>query len=378
MRRFMVPIIIGVVVVGGIWLLRSLANDAPSRYERASMYNTDVDGVAAMYQWLDELGYDVRALEYVEWEFSEQQSAVLVLSPSSFFQAGEPDTILQWVRDTGGTLIVVDDQNNALYRELDLELSEDTVAVAQQTNQPLGNPAARSLNLTQPTPFFTTSRRDVAVLAGSETQPVLVAFAEGRGIVYALSSFAAISNAGLRDEANARVMQNLLGRVPEGGTILFDEIHHGRALPPKVPRRQVVFSPLVAAVVYSTLIIGLWAMLTGRRFGTIVPSRAEVSRRSSAEYVQSMAGLFQRGRQTGHMLNHYKTAFKRRIAKPYGFNPRLVDEDYVRELHRFTPIEEGRLLQLLTALSNPNPSEDGLLRLVNATDAYALELEQQR
>jgi hypothetical protein len=50
----------------------------------------------------------------------------------------------------------------------------------------------------------------------------------------------------------------------------------------------------------------------------------------------------------------------------------------VRELSRFIPIDEPRLLGLLTALSNPNPSEESLLRLVNAADTFAAELQQQR
>ncbi|HYF62569.1 MAG TPA: DUF4350 domain-containing protein [Herpetosiphonaceae bacterium] len=379
MRRFALPLIIVVLVGGCYFAFRALVNDIPTRFEPGSIYNTQPNGGAAMQRWLDDLGYRVQTMEYVEWEFDEQQDAVLILAPTSFFQAGEPETILEWVRDTGGTLILADDEDNSLYRELNIELTdfETTVSGVITAAQPLGNPAAPELSLPGATPYFSTSRRDAVVLAGSEDKPVVLALAEGRGVVYLVSSFDVLTNLGLRTEANARLAQNLLSRVPEGGTVVFDEIHHGRALPPKVPRNPVVFSPLVAAVIYSALVIGLWAWLNGRRFGTVVPLREEVARRSSAEYVQSMAGLFQRGRQTGYILSHYKTAFKRRIAKPYGFNPRLVDEDYVRELRRFTSVDENRLLGLLQALGNPNPSEEALLRLVNAADSFALEFERQ-
>lgn len=379
MRRFALPLIIVVLVGGCYFVFRALVNDIPARYEPGSVYNTEADGSAALQRWLTDLGYQVETMEYVEWEFSEEQDAVLILDPTSFFQPGEPETILEWVRDTGGTLIIAADLDNGLYRELNVELTDfdTTVSGVITTAQPLGNPAAPALSLPNPAPYFITSRRDAAVLAGAEDKPVVLAVTEGRGMVYMISSFDVLSNLGLRVENNARLAQNLLSRVPEGGTVVFDEIHHGRALPPKVPRNPVVFSPLVAAVIYSALVIGLWAWLNGRRFGTVVPLREEVARRSSAEYVQSMAGLFQRGRQTGYILSHYKTAFKRRIAKPYGFNPRLVDEDYVRELSRFTRVDEGRLLGLLQALGNPNPSEEGLLRLVNAADAFALEFESQ-
>jgi hypothetical protein len=82
---------------------------------------------------------------------------------------------------------------------------------------------------------------------------------EGRGVVYVVSSLFVITNQGIRDENNARLLQNLLSRVPQGGTILFDEIHHGRALPPKVPHKPVIFSPLVASLVYAA-----WSSACGR------------------------------------------------------------------------------------------------------------------
>jgi hypothetical protein len=377
MRRIWPFLIVGVIIAGVIWL-GSLVDDLPSISIPGSVYNTDKDGGAALERWLIALDYDVERMEYVEWEFTPEQDALLVLAPSVFFQASETDTVLEWVRDTGSTLIVVDDSENGLHRALNISVADEKIQTKVDLNQPLGNPPATALTPREFTPALATSRRDVAVLAGTEAEPIVLAVAEGRGMVYFVSSLDVITNQGLRDENNPRVLQNLLSRVPQGGTVLFDEIHHGRALPPKIPRKPVILSPLVAGIVYTALVIGLWALLTGRRFGSIVPTRLEVARRSSAEYVQSMAGLFQRGRQTGYILGHYKTAFKRRIAKPYGFNPRLADEQYVREISRFTTVDEPRLLGLLTALSNTRPSEESLLRLVNAADAFAAEFQQQR
>ncbi|MBA3468832.1 MAG: DUF4350 domain-containing protein [Herpetosiphonaceae bacterium] len=374
MRRIWPFLIVGILVAGVLWI-GSLIDDLPSLGVPGSVYNTEENGGAALERWLIALEYDVERMEYVEWEFTAEQDALLILAPSTFFQAGETDTVLEWVRDTGSTLIVVDSGENALHRDLDIVMADEPAPASISPNQPLGNPPVTTLKPRGPA--MVTTRRDVAVLAGTEDEPVVLALAEGRGMVYFVSWLDVITNQGLRDENNARLLQNLLSRVPQGGTILFDEIHHGRALPPKVPRKPVILSPLVAGIVYASLAIGLWALLSGRRFGSIVPTRMEVARRSSAEYVQSMAGLFQRGRQTGYILGHYKTAFKRRIAKPYGFNPRLADEQYVREISRFTTVDEARLLGLLTALSNSRPSEESLLRLVNAADEFAVEFEQQ-
>lgn len=379
MRRIM-PLLAAVVIGGLIFWLGSMIDNAPmaQRNIPGSVYNTSVDGAAALERWLADLDYDVRRMEYVAWNFDEQDfDALLIIEPSQFFEPGEPQVVLDWVGRTGSTLIVIDDDENAIYRELEVSIADEVVDNEAESRMPLANPPVRSIR-NPATPYLITRRPDAAVVLGTEEKPLALAINVDGGIVYLVSSAAVANNRGLRDERNARLIQNLLSQVPAEGRIAFDEIHHGRALPPARPRNPVVFSPLVAALIYSAMVIGLWAFLNGRRFGTIVPTRLELSRRSSAEYVQSMASLFQRGRQTGHILSHYKTAFKRRLAKPYGFNPRLADADYVRELGRFVAFDEARLAALLNALSNPNPSEESLLRMVNAADNFAEWFEGQR
>lgn len=370
------PFIIIAVIILAIWGLSSLVSERTTIGEPGSVYSTSEAGLAALERWLDELDFETRRFEREEWLLDEEVDALLIVAPRNAITEDEIGETLAWVRQTGGTLVLAADADNAFFRELNVTIDEEAPGGEAGSANPLARPPVARLSGGYPA--LATTRRDAAVIVQSEGKPYVLAFAEGGGLIYVSSRTDIWSNQGLRDEANARLVLNTLSRVPPRGTVLFDEIHHGRGLPPPIPRNPTVFPPLVAALVYSALVIGLWAFFAGRRFGSPVPMRMEVARRTSAEYVQSMANLFERGRQTGYILTYYKTAFKRRLARPFGFNPRIDDERFVRELSRYTSVDEQGLAQLLQAMSADRPAEATLLRLVHESDGFAARLEQQR
>ncbi|HEY1013455.1 MAG TPA: DUF4350 domain-containing protein [Herpetosiphonaceae bacterium] len=369
------PFIIIAVVILAIWGLSSLVSDGAQIGEPGSVYSTSESGLAALERWLEDIDFQTRRFEREEWWLDEETDALLIIAPRNAITDEEIQEALGWVRQTGGTLVVVDDSDNGLFRELNVTIEEDETGGEASSANPLARPPVAKIG---GGPTLSTPREDAAVIMHAAGKPYVLAFAEGAGLIYVSSRVDIWSNQGLRDPNNAKLVLNTLSRVPPRGTVLFDEIHHGRGLPPAVPRNPTVFPPLVAALVYSALVIGIWAFFAGRRFGSPVPLRMDVARRTSAEYVQSMANLFARGRQTGYILNYYKSAFKRRLARPFGFNPRIDDERFVRELSRYIGVDEQRLAQLLQAMGADRPAETTLLGLVRESDAFAARLEQQR
>ena len=101
-----------------------------------------------------------------------------------------------------------------------------------------------------------------------------------------------------------------------------------------------------------------------------MPLAEETARRSSAEYVESMADLFQRGGKRAYIGRHYHAAFKRRLARPLGVNPQLDDEEFVRAIARVRPVDEGRLRELLARLGGGRLDEAGLVRAVEEADRF--------
>jgi hypothetical protein len=101
-------------------------------------------------------------------------------------------------------------------------------------------------------------------------------------------------------------------------------------------------------------------------------------RRSSAEYVESMADLFQRGGKRDYILKHYHNAFKRTLARKDGINPQLDDAEFVRELSRSHTFDEPALLALLARLRSTKASEAELVRAVSEADVMTTEIVRSR
>jgi hypothetical protein len=351
------------------------ARQQPAPVERPTTRSSANAGALALYEWLGALGYDARRLEYRAFELAEEDAALFILSPSEPVSAEEARTVLEWV-ERGGTLIMADDTSafgasNALLEalEVDVEVYSATTTVdrAAPLQPALDQPPVGAADV-RAGRYLAPRRDDYAPLLGTSDALLVAGIRHGRGYVYLSSTARPFSNDGLRDPENAALVLNTLRRVPAGGRVQFDEIHHGYVTPPSTA--SALSGPWGWAALYAAGTVALYLALTGRRFGRPVPLREESARRSSAEYVESMADLFQRGGKRAYVLGHYRAAFKRRLAKPYGVNPRLDDDELVRALGQAGDVDEPALRALLARLGAPSPAEGELLRVVADADAY--------
>jgi hypothetical protein len=152
------------------------------------------------------------------------------------------------------------------------------------------------------------------VLAGDESGPALLTKRMGKGRVAALSDATLGSNANLPLGRNLRLILTLLLRDGRPREILFDEYHHGKA------QADSLAAYLGSSVFY-------WILLQGALgFGLIVyslrarqcgrfRSLAEPKGRSSLEYVESMANIFQSSKAAAPALVAVVDRFDRRLRK---------------------------------------------------------------
>jgi hypothetical protein len=337
-----------ILIIAGLFLALSLfvafgpgRRPAQSAPQRATTHSSESDGALALYSWAREMGYDARRLEYRPFALDEQDAALVILSPSRPIRRPEARAALDWV-EAGGTLILADDTPalfgaaNALFEELDFDTTvfSDTEALARAApaqpaldQPPLGDAPVRADRVLVP------RTDDYVALLGKPGALVVAGLKRGEGYIYLSSAAHPFTNEGLRAPENAALALNMLRRVPAGGRIQFDEYHHGYFTPPS-NTRIMLGSPWGWAAAYAALAVALFLVLSGRRFGRPVPLKEESARRSSAEYVESMADLFQRGGKRAYILRHYHSALKRRLAKPLGISPQLDDAAFVRELAR--------------------------------------------
>ena len=353
------------VVVGPRMRPRQTDPDIPTSRSSADT------GALALYNWLGQIGYDVRRLEYRPFDLDEGDAALVVLNPTTAINQAHIDTILGWV-ERGGTLILADDTaiafsaSDELLDQIDVyrDVYSGTLTIdrAFPAQPVLDQPPAGELVLNTRRVLVPLTESYVK-LAGPRDADVLIGMKRGQGYIYLSSATYPLTNAGLRDANNAALVLNILRRVPKGGRIQFDEYHLGFFTPPS-PSRVLLGSPLGWAAAYALLATGLYLLLAGRRFGRPVPVKEELARRSSAEYVESMADLLQRAGQRGYILKHYHTMLKRRLAAPAGISPLLDDAAFVRELARFRTVDEQALLTLLARLRSSKISEAELVRAV--------------
>jgi hypothetical protein len=348
-----------------------LAPDAPTTYSRAPT------GALALYEWTRAMGYDARRLEYRPFELTDDDAVLVMLNPSAAISKDHARHIRTWV-ERGGTLIFAEDTpalfglSDALLDELQMRMTVITgtqmIERAPALQPVFDQPPVRELNA-RPQRALAPQRNDYAPLFGAAGQTLIAGIRVGQGYAYISATTHPFTNSGLRDRQHAALVLNMLRRAPPGGRILFDEYHHGLVAPP-APTDGLLRTPWGWAGIYAVTVTALFLLLGGRRFGRAVPLREEVERRSSAEYVESIADLYQRGGKRAYMLRHFYASFKRRLAQPYGINPQVDDREFVYQLARLRPIDEAALLALLAQLRATPASDAELLRVVAAADAF--------
>ena len=387
--------ILGIAALFGVLIAFTLygpsAGNPSDEGERGSVHSSGATGALALQRWLDSLGYQTANLEYTGWAIPDDAAALFMITPvREPIRDEEAQEILRWVR-AGGTLIAVDERPQRLLNSNGLwETLQVTAAISEANELQVAGRAtvAQPLLVSPPVssvPVSTTGALrldDGAYVTLLQTRfgPTLIGRQEGRGYMYLSVAAHPFTNAGLREPGSAALVLNLLSRVPRGATVLFDEFHHGfttQAAAAQPSLRRIVLSQWWGwAAVYAAGVLALYLVLTGRRFGRPIPLRRDIVRRSSAEYVQSMADLLRRSGKREHIAQHYHASLKRRLARPYGFIPPADDDAFVRELIRLggaTEQQGERVRGILHGLSRTNIKDADLLRLLHELDTLADE-----
>jgi hypothetical protein len=122
---------------------------------------------------------------------------------------------------------------------------------------------------------------------------LLVDYPHGNGRIIILSDPFIVTNKGLNQANNLRLTVNVL--TSAGGLIAFDEYHQGRRTSQNELLSYFAGTPLMAMLIQLGLIVMAVFWTSGRRFARPLPV-PQVDRRSSLEFVASMAELQQRAR----------------------------------------------------------------------------------
>jgi hypothetical protein len=144
---------------------------------------------------------------------------------------------------------------------------------------------------------------------------VLLDYLHGKGRIVLLSDPFIVANDGIGLQDNLQLAINLLST--SGGLIAFDEFHQGRAATHNPFVGYFEGTPVLAICGQLVLLILLVLWTRGRRFARPVPL-PKVDRRSSLEFVASMAELQQRARAFDLAIENVYARTRRVLARYAG------------------------------------------------------------
>ena len=371
MRQRLTIILTVVVIIGLLMLVNSVSyvkqdkgqdlEVAPNR----STYHSGPTGARALYDFLNESGYKV-----VRWKETPQKlltdsgtlvkTFVVVGQIQVAFSDAQTTALTKWI-ERGGRYVVIDrhppvepnktptswtiqskplalpslDVNPADTKQMTAEVvavqSVQPTVLTQNIQSVLPSRFASRMTIEPPpkvhvqnddateddeyapSPELSTSYSHAPVVhIADDKGALLIDYSYGLGKVVILSDPYMVSNGGIRLNDNLQLALNLI--TAEDGLIAFDEYHQGKGVTQNSLAAYFSGTPvlLIAAQIGLLVLLVLWTK--GRRFGRPLPL-PQVDRRSSLEFVASMAELQQRARAFDLAIENIYTRTRRVLAR---------------------------------------------------------------
>ncbi|HJY31111.1 MAG TPA: DUF4350 domain-containing protein [Pyrinomonadaceae bacterium] len=408
MRQRITIILTFVVIIGLLVVLNSLTFVRKEKtqdletFPNRSTYHSGPTGTRALHDFLNEAGYKVmRWRESPERLFSESGKRVntfVVIGRTQIeFTGNEAEALRDWVT-RGGRLVLIDRKIDEAIapksegwslraREWDYPTFEDNPGDVQQMTK-----GVTALKPVQPTLLTNTiksvmpsrfaSRLSVIpppkeqkpehvlnddfdddedepaprvapkaitssapiIHIGNREGALLVDYTYGAGRIVVLADPYIVSNSGIRLNDNLQLAINTLSAG--GGLIAFDEYHQGKGISQNPWAGYFAGTPVLAIVAQIGLVILLIVWTNARRFGRPLPL-PQTDRRSSLEFVASMAELQERSRAFDLAIENIYTRTRRVLARYAGIDYNSSRSEIARRVADRSTIDAGKLETLM-------------------------------
>jgi uncharacterized protein DUF4350 len=397
MRQRLTIILTFVVIIGLLVLLNAVSyvqKDEGHDMEMApnrSTYHSGPTGTRALHDFLSESGYKV-----IRWRESPDKlmgdsgslvkTFVVVGETQAPFTEDEAKALHKWVAKGGRFVLINRWVSNLLvpksrgwnvvarmgsFPAFDVDpgdASQMTEAVtAVHPVQPTVltrnvlevMPSRFASRLTVEPPSVESSDSDVesdSVNLDSDISPtpivhiadgsgaLLLDYAYGQGRIVVLSDPYLVSNGGLRLNDNLQLAVNTL--VYRDGLVAFDEYHQGRGVSRNALATYFAGTPVLALGAQVILLILLVLWTNARRFGRPLPL-AKVDRRSSLEFVASMAELQERSRAFDLAIENIYTRTRRVLTRFAGVDHNSPRSEIAERVAARSNIDQHKLETLM-------------------------------
>ncbi|MDP9282822.1 MAG: DUF4350 domain-containing protein [Chloroflexota bacterium] len=289
-----------------------------------SVYDDGSGGTAALRRYLEAMGSRTTVIQGARFApDASATSVLLILGATEEITQADAESVKKFV-SAGGTAVVATDVGifeRQLLGAFDVRIN----GIASPGVHPLANAAFAD----PPASRIAVDRvgslalgPKALALANDGHTTIAAAVREGRGTFYVVASLGPFLAAGLGQADNARVVLALArDAVASGGTVAFDEYHHGShpsadvlvLLQSTWPGRALVFASVAGF---------LYLVLSGRRLGPPVPLDPRPAR-SSLEYIRGFAGLVRRSGRGEIARRRLRRDLRGGLARALGLDPAM-------------------------------------------------------
>lgn len=365
------------VILGGMTIFLAVRNAEEEQQNLGasvpySSRSSQGNGMLALHNWLDALGYRVQRIENQAFRIGDDVRFLFIIAPTEPIDRNEALYLLNWV-ERGNTLYLADNSllaRNGLLSELNLKIgNRDNDSDSLKVSQPLLDTTFGPLTGSTFWGLEPVGNDYVTYVSGN--QPILIRIAHGLGTVWVTSAPSLLVNQSISDEDNAKLALGVLGNLPRGSGISFDEYHHGFKGGEGTFVNAVYNTPWGWGLLFALLLCFGYLILNGKRFGRTIPVQRTLALRTPSEYVISMANLFRRANKRGMVLQHFRHALKRRLGRAFHLNPELSDENYLEMITRMRPeLDRTELARILNNLRRAETTEIDLVSSVEQSVTF--------
>ncbi len=319
-------------VIGAILALASLAlavatsgrtAEGDPLGRSASVYDDGPGGASAVRGYLEVMGARTIVVQGDRFAVPETASVLFILGASESISASEVATIRDFV-SAGGTLVLASEFGVQEQRLLDAFSAR------------LGGFAGSGTRDVATIALAVPPVRRVAIDTGREVagglplirdssgakRAVLAQIERGAGLAFVSGSLGPFINANLGSEDNGRLALALARvAIQNGGTVAFDEYHHG-AHPSSSMLVVLERTWPGQALIFAAVAIFGYLVASGRRLSPPVPLDPRPPR-SSLEYVRGFAGLVRRSGHSEIVRRRIRRDLRRGLARAAGLDPEV-------------------------------------------------------
>jgi hypothetical protein len=173
---------------------------------------------------------------------------------------------------------------------------------------------------------------------------LLLDYPHGNGRIAVLSDPYMVANGGISLKDNLQLVINLVSTTD--GMIAFDEFHHGHGVARNAFASYFAGTPVLAICAQIALLIIVVLWTRGRRFARPLPL-PRVDRRSSLEFVASMAELQQRSRAYDLAIENVYSRTRRVLARYAGMDYNSPRSEIARRVASRSSIDAHQLETLM-------------------------------